>query len=144
MYYSSEGNTCQRLCNGIRSCLQTCDNYFLPKNLKNGNDMHLCKVRVISECRLLWLNSKTSLHISIQENHHPTQYVNNTKKISRINLTYAVRDSIVISRRADHRTTKGIKAKILAPYNGASEEVICKVLSNQRQLCDNDKLRHLI
>jgi len=144
MYCSGDGNNCQRLCGGVGSCLETCDNYFFPKNLKNGNDMHLCTVRVISECRLSWLNSETPLQISIQGKHNPSQYVNNARKISRINLTYAIRDSIAVSRRADHRTTKGIKAKILAPFNGASEEVISKALSNQRQICDNNKLRHLI
>ena len=72
-----------RLCDGIGSCLNTCNNYLLPKNLKNGNDIHLCKV---NECHLSWLNSETPLCISIQGSHNPTQYVNNTKKIS--NLCY--------------------------------------------------------
>jgi hypothetical protein len=138
MYCSGDGNVCQRVCGGIGNCLETCENYFLHKNLKNANDMHLCKVRVISECYLSWLNSETP---SIQGNHNPTQ---NISKISRINLTYSIRDSIAISRRADHRTTKGIKAKILAPFNGASEEVISKELVNQRRICDNNKLRQFI
>ena len=108
--------------------------------------MHLCSVRVISECRLSWLNSETPLRITIQGTHHPSQHMFNNiiPKISRINLTYSVRDSIALSRRADHRTAKGIKAKLLTPFNGASEEVISKALASQREICDNDKLRRLI
>ncbi|CAG8746992.1 3525_t:CDS:2 [Funneliformis caledonium] len=67
----------------------------------------------------------------IQGNHNPAQYITtNIPKIFRINLTYVVRDSIVISRRADHRNAKGIKAKILALLNGASEDTISKSLTN--------------
>ncbi|CAG8766440.1 3342_t:CDS:2, partial [Funneliformis caledonium] len=91
MYCSGNGNICQHLYGGIGKCLETCNHYLLYNNLKNANDMHLCSVRVISECRLS--------------------------------------DSIALSRRADHRTAKGIKAKLLTPFNGASEEVISKALA---------------
>lgn len=99
MYCSGDGNTCQRLCGGIGNCLETCDHYSLPKNLKNANDMHLCSVRVISECRLSWLSSENPLRITIQGTHRPSQHTinNDTLKISRINLTYAIRDSIAYS-----------------------------------------------
>src|SRR5581483_2840641 len=146
MYCSGDGNDCQRLCGSIGKCNEDCENYNLRNNLKNGNDMHLCKVRVISECRLSWLKSGTPLRIYIEGVHRPSQQFvsNNIPKISRINLTYAVRDMIAISRRADHRTAKGIKAKILTPFNGASEKIISNALASQREICDNNKLRQLI
>ncbi|CAG8732162.1 9086_t:CDS:2, partial [Funneliformis caledonium] len=126
MYCSGDGDICQHLCGGIEKYLETCDYYLLHNNLKNANDMHLCSVKVISKCRLSWLNSETPLCITIQETHHPSQHMFNNiiPKISRINLTYFVRDSIVLNRRADHRTAKEIKAKLLTPFNGASEEPI--------------------
>ncbi|GES80130.1 hypothetical protein GLOIN_2v1868524 [Rhizophagus clarus] len=43
-------------------------------------------------------------------------------KISRINLTYSVRETTVLSRRADHRTAKGIKAKLLTLFNGVDDK----------------------
>ncbi|CAG8505962.1 1332_t:CDS:2, partial [Funneliformis caledonium] len=97
IYCSDDGDICQHLCSGIGKCLETCDHYLLHNNLKNANDMHLCSVRVISECQLL--------------------------------------DSIALSRRADHRTAKGIKAKLLTSFN---------VLASQHEIYDNDKLRRLI
>ncbi|CAG8538121.1 3985_t:CDS:2 [Funneliformis caledonium] len=38
-------------------------------------------------------------------------------------------DSIALNRRVDHRIAKEIKAKLLIPFNGASEEVISKTLA---------------
>ena len=142
MYCSGDGNNCQRVCGGIGSCLEDCENYSLPNNLKNGNDMHLCKVRVISECRLSWMSSAFPLRITIQGCHKPLSHQINSSniKISRINLKYSVRDMVAASRRADHRTAKGIKAKLLAPFNGAPDEVLRKALNNQREICDNNKL----
>lgn len=143
MYCSGDGNSCQRLCGGIGRCNEDCENYSLTNNLKNGNDMHLCSVKVTSECRLSWLSSEHPLRITIQGTHRPS-HNNIIPKISRINLAYSVRDSIALSRRADHRTAKGIKAKMLTSLNGASEEVISNALASQRVICDNEKLRQLI
>lgn len=118
MYCSGDGNNCQRLCGSIGRCNENCENANLKNNLKNGNDMHLCGVRVISECRFSWLTSENPLRITIQGTHQPyNSTINIIPKISRINLTYSVRDSIALSRRADHRTAKGIKAKILTSFN---------------------------
>ena len=36
------------ICVGIGECIPNCVNYDLPNNLKNGNDMHRCSVRVCS------------------------------------------------------------------------------------------------
>ncbi|UZO01004.1 uncharacterized protein OCT59_012113 [Rhizophagus irregularis] len=139
MYCSGDGGNCQRLCGSVGKCNENCENYNLRNNLKNGNDMHHCSVRVISECRLSWLSLENPLRITIQGTHR-TFYNNNIPKISRINLTYSVRDSIALSRRADYRTAKGIKAKLLTSLNGASEEVINNALASQRIICNNDKL----
>ena len=146
MYCSGDGNDCQRACGGIGSCKEDCENFSLRNNLKNGNDMHLCGVRVISECHFSWLKSEAPLRIHIQGVHRPFQQSLNytIPKISHINLTYAVRDTIAISRRADHRTAKGIKAKLLTPFNGASEETMSNALTSQCEICDNNKLRQLI
>ncbi|RGB23750.1 hypothetical protein C1646_774057 [Rhizophagus diaphanus] len=56
------------------------------------------------------------------EQTHRTFHNNNIPKISRINLTYFIRNSIALSRRADCRTAKGIKVKLLISLNDASEE----------------------
>ncbi|GES74727.1 hypothetical protein GLOIN_2v1868524 [Rhizophagus clarus] len=82
--------------------LSDCQNRRYKGNLKNAHDMQLCQVRVISECRISWLNPSTPLKISTQN--LPT------------------RDMILKSRRADPHTAKRIKMKMLAPLNGASEE----------------------
>ncbi|CAB4395224.1 unnamed protein product [Rhizophagus irregularis] len=129
MYCSGDGGNCQRLCGSVGKCNENCENYNLRNNLKNGNDMHHCSVRVISECQLSWLSLENPLRITIQGTHR-TFHNNNIPKISRINLTYSVRDSIALSRKADHRTAKGIKAKLLTSLNGASEDVINNALAS--------------
>ncbi|CAB4389552.1 unnamed protein product [Rhizophagus irregularis] len=97
--------------------------------------MHYCSVRVISEYQLSWLSLENPLRITIQGTYH-TFHNNNISKISRINLTYSVRDSIALSRRADHRTAKRIKAKLLTSLNSASEEVINNALASQYIISD--------
>ncbi|GET03954.1 hypothetical protein GLOIN_2v1542684 [Rhizophagus clarus] len=89
-----------------------------------------------------WLFSENPLRITIQGTHRV--FHNNDTQISKINLTYSVRDTIVLSRRVDHRTAKGIKAKLLTSFNGAPEEVINNALASQRVICDNDKLRQFV
>ncbi|CAG8542127.1 7662_t:CDS:2 [Funneliformis caledonium] len=127
MYYSDDKNICQHLCGGIEKYLETCNHYLLYNNLKN-------------------LNSETPLHITIQGTHHPSQHMFNNiiPKISQINLTYSIRNSITLSRRVDHRIAKEIKAKLLTLFNGVSEKIISKTLANQCEICDNDKFQRLI
>jgi hypothetical protein len=48
MFCSGDGNNCQHKCGGIGKCLSNCSNYGLHNNLRNGNDMHRCSVRVYS------------------------------------------------------------------------------------------------
>ncbi|PKC03287.1 hypothetical protein RhiirA5_424003 [Rhizophagus irregularis] len=47
-----DGDNCQRLCSSVGKYNENCKNYNLRNNLKNGNDMHHCSVRVISKCQL--------------------------------------------------------------------------------------------
>ena len=61
MFCSGEGNNCQHECGRIGSCKETCKNYSLNNNVKNYHDMHLCKVCVIFESKLLWLNKEKPL-----------------------------------------------------------------------------------
>ncbi len=122
MYCLGDGNQYQRLCDSVRSYLKSCKNYNFLNNLKNGNNMHLCKVKVISECWLSWISSNFSLWITIQNQHKLLSYqINpNNIKISRINFTYIVRNMIATSWRIDHYTAKGIKSKLLKLFNNVS------------------------
>ena len=145
MYCSGDGDKCQRVCGGIGECLENCQNKNYKRGLKNANDMHLCNVRVIIECRMSWLDSPTPLKISIQGSHLPHNLPNTQiPQITRINLDLSTRDMILKSRHADYRTAKGVKIKMLAPLNGSSEERIKEALNNQKKICSNDKLRQLI
>ncbi|CAB4408490.1 unnamed protein product [Rhizophagus irregularis] len=83
--------------------------------------------------------------ISIQGSHLPHNFtVNKLPHVTRINLDLSTRDMVLKSRRADHHTAKGIKMKMLAPLNGASEETIREALNNKQRVCSNEKLRKLI
>ncbi|CAB5194731.1 unnamed protein product [Rhizophagus irregularis] len=146
MYCSGEGNSCQHECEGISNCKENCANYSLPNNIKNYHDMHLCKVRVISESKLSWLKKEKPLRIKIIGSHLPINTLaSHTPIITRLNLSRQTRDNIIISRRAYHKTAKDIKAKFLAPYNNASENELREaLLKNQKTLCDNTKLRSFI
>ncbi|CAG8749969.1 3895_t:CDS:2, partial [Gigaspora rosea] len=145
MFCSGDGDNCQHKCGGIGKCLPSCSNYGLRNNLRNGNDMHRCSVRVHSFSRLSYLNSSHPLRIKIEGTHLPSNILNAVvPKISRINLTREVQDKIIISRHADHRTTKGIKGKLLVSLNGASEEELNNALLNSREICNNIKLKRFI
>ncbi|GET57191.1 uncharacterized protein OCT59_002491 [Rhizophagus irregularis] len=61
-------------------------------NLKNVNDMHLCKVRVILGWQLSWT---TPLKITIQGSHVPHNFPINNHEVTRINnLVYQTRDMV--------------------------------------------------
>ncbi|PKB97279.1 hypothetical protein RhiirA5_468619 [Rhizophagus irregularis] len=142
MYCSGEGNSCERECGGIGSCKEACANYSLQNNKKNYRDMHLCKLRVISESKLSWLSKEKPLKIKIVGSHLPTNVlISHNPSVSRLNLSRQVRDHIIVSRRSDHRTANSVKLKLLAPFNGAEENELKEALKNQRQICNNDKLR---
>ncbi|CAB5217590.1 unnamed protein product [Rhizophagus irregularis] len=141
MYCAGDGNSCQRECGEIGKCMEGCQNEMLPNNLKNGNDMHLCKLRIVSEVYLSQINNSNPLKIKVLNSHLSSNILmTHTPQIDRLSLTRQVRDNIIINRRADHKTTKNIKAKMLAPYNGANEEVLREALHNQKEICDDKKL----
>ncbi|RHZ45370.1 hypothetical protein Glove_680g85 [Diversispora epigaea] len=145
MYCAGDGNTCQHLCGGIGECISSCSNYNLVNNLRNGNDMHCCSVRVHSFSRLSNLNTSHPLYIKIEGCHRPSNLLNTeNRQVTRINLTRQIRDKITISRRADHQTTKEIKGKLLISLNGATEEELNNALLNNREICDNKKLKRFI
>src|SRR5688572_10136760 len=101
--------------------------------------MHLCKVRVISESKLSWLNKEKPLQIKIVGTHLPVNTIaSHTSNISRLNLSRQTRDNIIISHRSDHRSANSVKSKLLAPFNGAEENELKEVLS---QICNDRKLR---
>ncbi|PKK55634.1 hypothetical protein RhiirC2_722348, partial [Rhizophagus irregularis] len=88
MFCSREGNSCQHECGGIGECKETCENYSLNNNIKNYRDMHLCKVRVISESKLSWLNKEKPLQIKITGTHLPANIITaHNSNISRLNLS---------------------------------------------------------
>ena len=145
MYCSGEGNSCERECGGIGSCKEACANYSLQNNKKNYHDMHLCKLRIISESKLSWLNKEKPLKIKIIGSHLPTNVlISHNPSVSKLNLSRQVRDHIIVSRRSDHRTANSVKLKLLAPFNGAEENVLKEALTNQRQICNHDKLRSFL
>lgn len=145
MYCADDGNRCQHLCGGIGTCKPNCVNYNLPNNLKNGNDMHRCSVRVYSYSRLSYLNTSHALRIKIEGVHLPSNVImpQNTQ-ITRINLTREKRDEITVSRRADHKTVRGIKGKLLAPYNNNGEDALRNAFSTGREVCNDKTLKHFI
>ncbi len=141
MFCLGEGNNCQHECGGIGSCKETCTNFSLSNNIKNYHDMHLCKVRVISESKLSWLNQEKPLQIKIIGSHLPQNtLISHTSTISRLNLSHQTRDNIIVSRRADYHTANSIKLKLLAPFNGAEEDELKEALKNQHQICNDNKL----
>src|SRR5688572_21204084 len=100
MYCAGDGNTCQHLCGGIGKCISSCSNYNLVNNLRNGNDMHCCSVRVHSFSRLSDLNKSYPLCIKIEGCHRSSNLLNTeNQQVTRINLTRQIRDKITISRR---------------------------------------------
>jgi hypothetical protein len=146
MYCSGEGGNCQHECGGIGNCKENCTNRSLSNNTKNYHDMHRCKVRVISESKLSWLKKEKPLRIKIIGSHLPVNTLaSHTPSVTRLNLSRQIRDNIIMSRRADHKTAKDIKAKLLAPYNNASENELKEaLLNNQKTICNTSKLKSFI
>ncbi|CAG8592531.1 2075_t:CDS:2, partial [Funneliformis caledonium] len=104
--------------------------------------MHLCKVCVISESRLSWLNKEKPLKIKIVGSQLPINVlISHNPSVLRLNLSRQVRDHIIVNRRSDHHTANSIKSKLLMPFNGAEENELKEALKNQRQICNNNKLR---
>ena len=127
IYCASDRNSCQWVCEGIGECKEGCENSELSNGLKNYQDMHLCQVRVKSKVHFFSLTTSHPLLIKIYRTHTPSNIIANnssTPKIERLNLLKVVRDNVLLSRRADHRSAKGIKSKLLASVNDANEETL--------------------
>ena len=147
IYCAEDGNSCQQVCGGIGKCKEGCRNSELSNRLKNYQDMHLCQVRIKSEVHFSSLTILHSLLIKIYRTHTPSNIIANnslTPKIERLNLLKVVRDNVLLSRKADHRSAKGIKSKLLASVNGTNEETLSQVLISQRVVYTDNKLKQLV
>ncbi|CAG8539081.1 11529_t:CDS:2 [Diversispora eburnea] len=145
MYCAGDGNTCQHLCGGIGKCNPECPNANMPNNLKNSNDRHRCRLRVVSESRLSWINTTYQLRIKIDGWHiPPNALVTHTPQVTRVNLTRSARDKIIISRRADRWTADDVKAKILVSKQGATEADLNQEIVKNRDICNAKQLKRLI
>ncbi|CAG8579230.1 10037_t:CDS:2 [Scutellospora calospora] len=64
-YCAGDGN-CQRVCGRFENCLPNCPNYKMKNNLKNGNDMHKCKVRIITKVMLSMVRERFPIKLYIE------------------------------------------------------------------------------
>jgi len=103
-------------------------------------------VHVIFEFKLSsWLKTSKPLCIKIIGSHLPANALNShIPNSSKLNLTREIRDKIILNRRSDYKTVKEIKMTLLAPYNGANEDTLRNVLNEQREICNDTKLRVLL
>ena len=84
--------------------------------------MHFYKVRVILEVYLFQLNSSHPFKIKILNTHLLFNIlITYISQINRLNLTC---DNIILNHKANYRTIKSIKVKMLASYNNTNKEVL--------------------
>lgn len=94
MYYSGDGNSYQYECGGIGKCIEGCQNKALPNNLKSYNNVHLCKVQIISEVYLSKIDNLYPLKIKVLNSYLPSNVLTtHTPKINRLSLTRQVCDN---------------------------------------------------
>jgi hypothetical protein len=84
MYCAGDGNICQKVCGEIGKCRADCKNSEFLNELKNYQDMHLCKVRIKSEVRFSSLTMCHPLLITIQGSHIPSNMIVNNVKFKLI------------------------------------------------------------
>ncbi|CAG8586258.1 11429_t:CDS:2, partial [Funneliformis caledonium] len=145
MYCAGDGNSCQHLCGGIGTCNPDCPNVNLPNNLKNSNDRHRCRLRVVTESRLSWIKTSHQLKIKIEGWHLPPNVLlTHEPQVTRVNLTRSTRDKIIISRRADRWTADDVKNKILVSKQGATEADLHQEVVKNRDICNSKQLKRLI
>jgi len=143
-YCAGDGN-CQRDCGGFGSCVPNCSNYEMKNNLKNGNDMHKCKVRIITRVTLSMVAERFPVQLCIEGQHIPTNIpIQHEGAITRLNLRRSIRDQVILSRRADGCTAKEVKLKLLAPFNGASKEQLEIEEKYGTNVCNEKKLQQLL
>ena len=133
---------CLRRCGGIGACIERCDHHVARH--KNPFDMHNCSVQIITEVMLSDVSSELPVRMTIKGSHVPSNVAQEAAQPSRLNLSREARDLAIMSRRADRNTTKEVKMKLLAPHNGASENELKQLYTNQHSVCDDVKLRQLL
>ena len=76
----------------------------------------------IAYSRLSYLNTSHALRIKIEGMHLPSHVImpQNTQSLG----LREKRDEITIGRRADHKTVRGIKGKLLTSYNNNGEDAL--------------------
>ncbi|KAF0427253.1 gephyrin: PROVISIONAL [Gigaspora margarita] len=109
----------------------------------NEGNIHVC-VRILIEVMLSEVESEFPMHMTIKGNHVLQNIIREATALSQINLSREVRDLAITSHRADNRTTKEIKMKLLATHNGSSQSELEHLYHNQNSICDDIKLRQLI
>ncbi|CAG8786094.1 3087_t:CDS:2, partial [Gigaspora rosea] len=116
-YCAGDGN-CQRDCGGFGSCLSNFSNYRMNNNLKNGNDMHKCKVCIITKVMLSMVAEQFPIQFYIQGQHIPTNVsIQHKSAIMRLNLT---------------------------PFNGISKEQLEQHNKYRTDICNERKLQQLL
>ncbi|RIB24776.1 hypothetical protein C2G38_2241811 [Gigaspora rosea] len=134
---------CQRNCCGIGKCVEICDHYVNEKSL-NPLDMHKCSVRIITKVMLSEVDTEYPVRLIIEGNHVPQNVIQEITIPSRINLSWEARDLVITIHRADKRTPKEIKMKLLLPYNSVSQHELKNLYSSQNSICNDVKLRQFI
>ncbi len=125
IYCAGNGNAYQYSYGGIKSCKEGYENSQLSNSLKNYQDMHLCQVRVKSKVYLSFLITLYPLLIKIYRTHISSNIiVNLTSKIERLNLLKSIKNNVLLNKRADHKSVKGIKLKLLASMNDANKKTL--------------------
>ena len=91
MYCANDSNFYQYKCGGIGKYIEGCPNETLPNNLKNYNNMHLCKVKIILEVYLAQFNSTYPLKLKILNTYLLSNVlITYTSQINWLNLTQQV------------------------------------------------------
>ncbi|CAG8824271.1 17650_t:CDS:2, partial [Cetraspora pellucida] len=117
----------------------------MKNNLKNGNDMHKCKVRIITRVILSMVAERFSVQLCIEGQHIPTNIpIQHEEAITRLNLRRSIRDQVILSQRADGCTAKEVKLKLLAPFNDASKEQLEIEEKYRTNICNEKKLQQLL
>ncbi|CAG8721455.1 7392_t:CDS:2, partial [Racocetra persica] len=111
-----------------------CNHYLNEYNLKNLLDMHKCSVQIITKVILSEVNTNLPMRMIIRGNHVLQSIIQQITTPSQINLSHEVCDLAIISHQANKRTTKEIKMKLLASYNGVSQYELEQLYRNQNSI----------
>ncbi|CAG8838262.1 35277_t:CDS:2, partial [Gigaspora margarita] len=144
VWFCSGDGGCQRSCDGFGDCIKECNHYSDQHNFNNPFDMHKYSVRILTEVMLSEIDTEFPVCMTIKGIHVLQNIIRETTALSRINLNREAQDLAIKSHRADKRTTKEIKMKLLAPYNNASQNKLEHLYNSQNSICNDVKLRQLI